>query len=46
MQNLFFQLAEQSGDVFWIAQPKPLKVLYVSPSFERITEWTQPGYTE
>ncbi|MBK7348552.1 MAG: PAS domain S-box protein [Gemmatimonadetes bacterium] len=36
LEERFFRYAEQSSEVFWLAQVEPERVLYVSPSFERI----------
>ena len=42
-QERFYQLAEQSSDVFWFRQLEPPKMLYVSPAFENI--WGVPVQT-
>jgi PAS domain S-box-containing protein len=36
MEERFRQLAEGSSEVFWLIQPQPEQLLYISPSFERI----------
>ena len=36
LEERFFRFAEQSTEVFWLTQADPERVLYVSPSFERI----------
>jgi PAS domain S-box-containing protein len=41
IQQQFFQLAERSGDVFWISQPEPPRMLYISPAYEQV--WGRPA---
>ncbi len=36
LEARFFRFAEQSSEVFWLTQLDPERVLYVSPSFERL----------
>lgn len=35
-EERFWQMAENIGDVFWIFNPQPVQLLYVSPAYEKL----------